>query len=93
MKITIEIPDNPLVVTYQVVYDDPNAINMRIIQNVLDTAKLKEMQEDCKHYYESVSNEPCSSCIEDTETKKNWQWSGVCPENTKEGPSNESQRP
>lgn len=39
---------------------------------------------DCKHYYESVFNEPCSSCIEDTETKKNWQWRGVCTENTKE---------
>lgn len=39
---------------------------------------------DCKHYDESVFNEPCSSCIEDTETKKNWQWRGPCPENTKE---------
>lgn len=38
---------------------------------------------DCKHYDESVFNEPCSSCIEDKETKKNWQWRGVCPENSK----------
>lgn len=36
--------------------------------------------EDCKHYYDSVFNEPCSSCIEDEETKKNWQWRGICPE-------------
>ena len=39
---------------------------------------------DCKHYYESVFDEPCSSCVADEETKKSWQWRGVCPENTKE---------
>jgi hypothetical protein len=39
---------------------------------------------DCKHYYESVFDEPCSSCIKDEETKKGWQWRGVCAENTKE---------
>lgn len=39
---------------------------------------------DCKHFDESVFNEPCSSCVEDTKTKKNWQWRGVCPENSKE---------
>lgn len=52
-------------------------------------AAVHDLAEDricanCKHYSESVFNEPCSSCVEDAETKKNWQWRGVCPENTEE---------
>lgn len=44
MKITIDIPDRTLVVTFQYVYDD-DALNMKIGQHVLDTNALNKIRE------------------------------------------------
>lgn len=48
MKVTIEIPDNTLVFTYQYVYDDAESLNLQIRQNVLDSKALREMKEAAK---------------------------------------------
>ena len=45
MKVTVEIPDNTLVMTYQYVFDDDKSLFLKIQQHVLDSEKLKEMQE------------------------------------------------
>lgn len=45
MKVTVEIPDNTLVMTYQYVYDDDKSLFLKIKQHVLDSEKLKEMRE------------------------------------------------
>lgn len=38
---------------------------------------------NCKHSSVSGHKEPCKSCVNDGVTKKtNWEWRGVCPENT-----------
>ena len=47
MKITIEVPDTTLVMTYQVVYDDESSLNMAIMQCTLDTNALKKIREAC----------------------------------------------
>ena len=46
MKITIEVPDTTLVMTYQVVYDDESSLNMAIMQCTLDTNALKKIREE-----------------------------------------------
>lgn len=46
MKITIEVPDTTLVMTYQVVYDDESSLNMSIMQRTLDTNALKKIMEE-----------------------------------------------
>lgn len=46
MKITIEVPDTTLVMTYQVVYDDESSLNMAIMQRTLDTNALKKIREE-----------------------------------------------
>ena len=45
MKVTIEIPDNTLVMTYQYVFDDEKSLNLQIQQKVLDSKALREMKE------------------------------------------------
>ena len=47
MKITIDIPDRTLAVTFQYVYDDDD-LNMKIEQHVLDTNALNQMREEAK---------------------------------------------
>ena len=47
MKVLLEIPDSALVLTYQVVYDDPEA-GMVITQKTCDTNKLQSMREEVK---------------------------------------------
>lgn len=45
MKVTVELPDNTLVMTYQYVFDDDKSLNLAIKQHVLDSKTLKEKQE------------------------------------------------
>ena len=45
MKITIEVPDSTMVVTYQYVYDDEATPHLKIKQETLDTNKLNELRE------------------------------------------------
>lgn len=45
MKVTVELPDNTLVMTYQCVFYDDKSLNLSIEQHVLDSETLKEMQE------------------------------------------------
>lgn len=45
MKVTVELPDNTLVMTYQYVFDDGESLHLAIKQHVLDSKTLKEMQE------------------------------------------------
>ena len=40
--------------------------------------------EDCKHLGKSKKRNPCRECQENYKEKPNWEWRGVCPENTKE---------
>ena len=40
--------------------------------------------EDCKHLGKSKKRNPCRECQENYKEKPNWQWRGVCEENTKE---------
>lgn len=44
MKITIDIPNRTLAVTFQYVYDDDD-LNMKIKQYVLDTNALNKIRE------------------------------------------------
>jgi hypothetical protein len=38
---------------------------------------------DCKHIDVSKADEPCRTCLNDeTDSKGEWEWRGVCPENT-----------
>lgn len=46
MKVTVELPDNTLVMTYQYVFDDDRSGHLKIQQCVLDSEKIKEMQEE-----------------------------------------------
>lgn len=40
---------------------------------------------NCKHYNKPNEAFPCSVCATDRERNKpNWEWCGICPENTKE---------
>ena len=43
--------------------------------------------EDCKHLGKSKKRNPCRECQENYKKKPNWQWRGVCEENTKEAAS------
>lgn len=45
MKVTIEIPDNTLVMTYQYVLDHDERGVMSINQKILDSKALAEMKE------------------------------------------------
>jgi hypothetical protein len=45
MKVTLEIPDNTLVMTYQYVFDDEKSMNLQIQQKVLDSKALEAMKE------------------------------------------------
>lgn len=45
MKVTIEVPDNTMVLTYQFVYEDEKLFHLKIQQEVLDSKALAEMKE------------------------------------------------
>lgn len=46
MKITIEIPDTVLVMTYQYVWENPDKyFAMELVQKAVDTETLKAMKE------------------------------------------------
>lgn len=49
MKVTLEIPDNTLVMTYQYVFDDEKSLHLQIQQKVLDSKALAEMKEENAH--------------------------------------------
>jgi hypothetical protein len=47
--------------------------------------RLVRLCENCKHCDKPCESYPCSSCAMDRErSKPNWEWRGVCPENSKE---------
>ena len=47
--------------------------------------RLVRLCENCKHVDKPCESYPCSSCSMDRERRKpNWEWRGVCEENTKE---------
>ena len=45
MKVTLEIPDNTLVLTYQYVYEDEKLLKLKIQQELLDSKSLSEFLE------------------------------------------------
>lgn len=45
MKVTIEVPDNTMVLTYQFVYEDEKLFHLKIQQELLDSKSLREFKE------------------------------------------------
>lgn len=52
--------------------------------------RMVRLCENCKHIDKPCESYPCSSCSMDRERRKpNWEWRGVCAENTKDGKQDE----
>ena len=49
MKVTVEIPDNTLVMTYQFVFEDEKSFNLQLQQKALDSKALEDMKESAKN--------------------------------------------
>lgn len=48
MKVTIDIPDTAIVLTYQYVFENDKQGHLSILQNVLDSKALDEIREGNK---------------------------------------------
>ena len=77
-------------VSWVEVLEAANQLKSRLAQVERERdAAVRDLQkisfcEDCKHLGKSKKQNPCRECQENYKEKPNWQWRGVCPENTKE---------